>query len=315
MEIGVIGLGKMGSNLVRNLESRGYDVTGYDVDEDAVENLRELDDVKGGDKVSPDPAYDLEDLAGSLDESRTIWMSVPCGDPVDDVLEGLLQHLDEGDVVIDAGNSNFENTRRRSRQLRDDGVVLLDAGCSGGPSGALHGMSIMVGGEKEAFEKHEGLFDDLSVEGGYGYFGPSGAGHYVKMVHNGIEYAMMQSLGEGFQILDEGPYDDLDLEKVCDVWDNGSVIESKLVRLSGNAFERNPDMEGVVGHVPDSGEGRWTVETAITEDVPATTIAHSLFARYRSRTGGEGSFSDKLLAMLRNEFGGHEVETEDSDED
>ena len=310
MEIGVIGLGKMGSNVVRRLESKGYSVTGYDVDREAVAELDELEDFEG-DEVSPGKAYTVEGLVESLDSPRSIWMSVPCGDPVDEVLDEALPYLSSDDVVIDAGNSNYENTVRRAEKLREEGVDLLDAGCSGGPSGALHGLSIMVGGDREVFERHEEVFDDLTVEDGYGYFGPSGAGHYVKMVHNGIEYAIMQSLGEGFQILHEGPYSDIDLEKVCDVWDNGSVIESKLVRLSGNAFSRNPEMEGVVGNVPDSGEGRWTVETAIQEDVPATAIAHSLFARYRSRSGGEGSFSDKLLAMLRNEFGGHEVETEE----
>jgi 6-phosphogluconate dehydrogenase len=169
----------------------------------------------------------------------------------------------------------------------------------------------MVGGDRDAYERVEPLFDDLSVEGGYGHFGPTGAGHYVKMVHNGVEYAMMQAIGEGFEVLAKGEYDDLDLEEVARVWSNGSVVESRLIRLTRRAFGRNPRLEGVKGHVPDSGEGRWTVETAIANGVPATGIAHSLFARYRSRVGDEGSFADKVLAVLRHEFGGHSVETED----
>jgi 6-phosphogluconate dehydrogenase len=169
----------------------------------------------------------------------------------------------------------------------------------------------MIGGDRDAYETVEPLFDDLSVEDGYEHFGPSGAGHYVKMVHNGVEYAMMQAIGEGFELLAEGEYDDIDLEEVARVWSNGSVVESHLIRLTRRAFARNPRLEGVKGHVPDSGEGRWTVETAIQNDVPATGIAHSLFARYRSRSGDEGTFADKVLAILRHEFGGHDVEKED----
>lgn len=296
-EVGLIGLGKMGSNIAKRLNEQGYSVVGYDIDKEAVDEL----EVGMG-------VGSYSELVNSLDKPRVIWLSVPSGSPVDDSLKGLKPNLDTGDVVVDAGNSDYRRTRDRYDWLEEDGVHLLDAGCSGGPSGALHGLSIMVGGDEEAFKKVEQLFDDLSENGGYAHFGAPGAGHYVKMVHNGIEYAFMQALGEGFELLAEGEYDDLDLEQVARVWCNGSVIESRLVELAGNAFERNPDLEGVQGYVPDSGEGRWSVETAIDNDVPATAIAHSLFARYRSRVGDEGTFSDKLISMLRHEFGGHDVE-------
>jgi 6-phosphogluconate dehydrogenase len=302
-EVGVVGLGKMGSNVAKNLVGQGYRVVGYDVDDDAIEEAVEDAGCEGAESVGA--------LADALDAPRTVWVSVPHGEPIDGTVEALAESLDEGDVVIDAGNSDFRRTRERAERLADEGVALLDAGCSGGPSGALEGLSIMVGGDSEAYDRVEPLFDDLSVEGGYEHFGPSGAGHYVKMVHNGVEYAMMQAIGEGFELLAEGEYDDIDLEDVARVWSNGSVVESRLIRLTRRAFARNPRLEGVKGYVPDSGEGRWTVETAIDNDVPATGIAHSLFARYRSRVGDEGTFSDKVLAVLRHEFGGHDVETED----
>jgi 6-phosphogluconate dehydrogenase len=302
-ELGVIGLGKMGSNVAKNLVGQGYRVVGYDVDEEAVGSAVDDADCEGAENV--------ESLADALEPPRTVWMSVPHGEPVDETVDALADALEEGDTVIDAGNSDFRRTRERAELLADEGVALLDAGCSGGPSGALEGLSIMIGGDADAYERVEPLFDDLSVEGGYEHFGPPGAGHYVKMVHNGVEYAMMQAIGEGFELLAEGEYEDIDLEDVARVWSNGSVVESRLTRLTRRAFARNPRLEGVKGHVPDSGEGRWTVETAIENDVPATGIAQSLFARYRSRVGDEGTFADKVLAVLRHEFGGHDVETED----
>ncbi|MFP4175086.1 MAG: phosphogluconate dehydrogenase (NAD(+)-dependent, decarboxylating) [Halobacteriales archaeon] len=304
-EVGVVGLGKMGSNVAKNLVGQGYDVVGYDVDADAVDATVEDADCEG--------AESIEALAEALEPPRVVWVSVPHGEPVDETVDSLSDALDDGDTVIDAGNSDFRETRERAGRLADGGIHLLDAGCSGGPSGALNGLSIMVGGDSDAYERVEPLFDDLSVEGGYEHFGPSGAGHYVKMVHNGVEYAMMQAIGEGFEILAEGEYDDIELEDVARVWSNGSVVESRLIRLTRRAFSRNPRLEGVKGHVPDSGEGRWTVETAIANDVPATGIAHSLFARYRSRVGDEGTFADKVLAVLRHEFGGHDVEKDDGD--
>jgi len=300
-EVGVVGLGKMGGTLAQNLVSQGYDVVGYDVDPESVED------------AAGEGAESLGALADALEPRRVVWVSVPCGDPVDETLGSLAEELDDGDVVVDAGNSDFRETRRRAERLADEGVALLDAGCSGGPSGALEGLSIMVGGDREAYEHVEPLFDDLSVEGGYEHFGPTGAGHYVKMVHNGVEYAMMQSIGEGFELLAEGEYDGIDLEDVARVWSNGSVVESRLIRLTRRAFGRNPRLEGVAGQVPDSGEGRWTVETAIENDVPATGIAHSLFARYRSRVGDEGTFADKVIAVLRHEFGGHDVEKKEDE--
>ncbi len=295
----------MGGNVAQNLHGRGYDVVGYDVDSSAVEEAVE--------EVGCESAESIDGLAESLEPPRIVWVSVPCGEPVEETLGALGDTLDGGDIVVDAGNSDFRKTRERAERLEERGVELLDAGCSGGPSGALEGLSIMVGGDREAYERVEDLFEDLSVEGGYEHFGPSGAGHYVKMVHNGVEYAMMQAIGEGFELLAEGEYDDIDLEDVARVWSNGSVVESRLIRLTRRAFARNPRLEGVKGHVPDSGEGRWTVETAIDNDVPATGISHSLFARYRSRVGDEGTFSDKVLAVLRHEFGGHDIERDEKD--
>jgi len=304
-EVGVVGLGKMGGNVAKNLVGQGYEVVGYDVDASAVDKAVK-DAGCGG-------AESIDALADALEPPRTVWVSVPCGEPVDETLDALGDALESGDVVVDAGNSDFRKTRERAERLDEKGVKLLDAGCSGGPSGALEGLSIMVGGDREAYERVEPLFDDLSAEGGYEHFGPSGAGHYVKMVHNGVEYAMMQAIGEGFELLAEGEYEDIDLEDVARVWSNGSVVESRLIRLTRRAFARNPRLKGVKGHVPDSGEGRWTVETAIENDVPATGIAHSLFARYRSRAGDEGTFSDKVLSVLRHEFGGHDVERDEED--
>jgi 6-phosphogluconate dehydrogenase len=298
-EVGVVGLGKMGSNVAENLVGQGYRVVGYDVDAEARQ------------EAAGETAESIDALADALEPPRVVWVSVPCGDPVDETLDALADALEPDDIIVDAGNSDFRKTRERAERLEKEGVALLDAGCSGGPSGALEGLSIMIGGDRDAYETVEPLFDDLSVEDGYEHFGPSGAGHYVKMVHNGVEYAMMQAIGEGFELLAEGEYDDIDLEEVARVWSNGSVVESHLIRLTRRAFARNPRLEGVKGHVPDSGEGRWTVETAIQNDVPATGIAHSLFARYRSRSGDEGTFADKVLAILRHEFGGHDVEKED----
>ena len=298
-EVGVVGLGKMGSNITKNLIGQGYRVVGYDVDSEARQDS------------AGETAESIDALADALEQPRVVWVSVPCGKPVDETLDALADALANGDIIVDAGNSDFRKTRERAELLEKEGIALLDAGCSGGPSGALEGLSIMVGGDREAYETVEPLFDDLSVEGGYEHFGPSGSGHYVKMVHNGVEYAMMQAIGEGFELLAEGEYDEIDLEDVARVWSNGSVVESRLIRLTRRAFARNPRLEGVKGHVPDSGEGRWTVETAIENDVPATGIAHSLFARYRSRVGDEGTFADKVLAVLRHEFGGHDVEKDE----
>ncbi len=295
-EVAVVGLGKMGANVCRRLQKKDYSIVGFDVDEDAVE------------EAPGESAHSLDEVVDSVQPRRVVWMSVPAGDAVDETLDDLEDLLEEDDVVIDAGNSDFRKTQRRHEELAEEGIYLVDAGCSGGPQGALEGLSIMAGGDPEAVEVVEPILLDMSEEDGYGYFGPSGAGHYVKMVHNGVEYAMMQALGEGFELLAEGSYDDVDLAEVARVWSNGSVVESQLVELSEDAFRRHPEMEGVKGYVPDSGEGRWTVEAAIDEDVPATGIAHSLFARYRSRVGDEGTFADKVISALRHEFGGHEVE-------
>lgn len=287
MRIGIVGLGKMGSNMAKRLASKGHDILAYDA---------------SGAKIKEANAFrNLGEMVSALG-AGTVILSVP-HNAVDDVLSELAGRLVAGSTVIDTGNSFYKDTVRRSAELKKRGIDLIDAGCSGGPSGALNGMSIMVGGDKKAFEKSEGLFRDLSTESGYAYFGPSGAGHFVKMVHNAIEYGMMQSIGEGFDLLINGPYA-VELKKASDVWQNGSVIRSYLMELSSRAFAKDEKLDRIKGHVEDSGEGRWSVNAAIEHNVPFTALAHSLFARFRSR---REPFSDKLLAALRHEFGGHEV--------
>lgn len=287
MKTGIVGLGKMGGNMARRLASKGYDILAYDASGAAVKEAK--------------PFKSLDGMVSALG-TGTVILSVPHG-AVDDVLSKLTGVLGKGSVVIDTGNSFYKDTVRRGAELKKHGIDFIDAGCSGGPSGALNGLSIMVGGDRKAFEKSEKLFRDLSTENGYAYFGPSGAGHFVKMVHNAIEYGMMQSIGEGFDLLANGPYQ-LDLKTISDVWQNGSVVRSYLMELSSRAFSNDGKLDKIKGYVEDSGEGRWSVNAAIEHNVPFTALAHSLFARFRSR---REPFSDKLLAALRHEFGGHDV--------
>ncbi len=290
-KIGIIGLGKMGSNMSRRLKKKGYAVSGFDVAKETIRNLS-----KDGIKAFSD----FEAFANSLENPCTIILSVPHAS-VDKAIDVIIPFLGKGSIIIDAGNSYYKDSVRRYEELKRRNVDFLDAGCSGGPSGALNGLSIMIGGDKDAFRKSELLFKDLSAKDGYGHFGPSGSGHFVKMVHNAIEYGIMQAMGEGFDLLDNGPYK-LDLKKVCDVWQNGSVVRSYLIELAGRALSKDPSLKSVEGYVEDSGEGRWSIHAAMESDVPFTSISHSLFSRFRSR---RAPFSDKLLAALRHEFGGH----------
>ena len=293
MKIGFVGLGKMGRNMVENLLDHGHEVVVYDLSREAVTVAVQ----KGA-----SPADSFEDLVSRLADSRTIWLMVPSGEPVDKVLDSLQPLLGRGDVVIDGGNSNYQDTLRRSRKLREKDISYMDVGTSGGLEGARNGACMMVGGERDVFNSLVPLFKDLCVPGGYGYMGESGAGHFAKMVHNGVEYGMMQAIGEGFDILRNSDFA-FNHHEVARVWANGSVIRGWLMDLVARAFERDEELGYLSGEIADSGEGKWTVETALEQGVSIPVIAGALFRRYRSRS--HDNFSDKVVAALRHEFGGH----------
>jgi 6-phosphogluconate dehydrogenase len=295
MELGMIGLGRMGANMVQRLLNGGHRIVAYDRNPDATRSVEAAGAVA---------ASSLDDLVGKLSQPRVVWMMVPAGDPVTQTIEALLPHLSAGDVLIDGGNSYYKDSVRRGQEVAEKGIRYLDAGTSGGIWGLKIGYCLMVGGDDEAFRTVEPALKTLAPEDGYAHVGPSGAGHFVKMIHNGIEYAMMQAYAEGFEILKNSSFD-LDLRQLAGLWNHGSVVRSWLLELAESAFEKDPQLNGIQGYVEDSGEGRWTVFEAIDEDVPAPTIALSLMARFRSRQ--DDSFGAKVLAALRNEFGGHAV--------
>lgn len=290
MEIAIIGLGKMGKNLALNLKDHGHTVVGHDA------NAVEVSDFK--------IAETLEELVQSLQAPRTVWLMVPAGEITESVINKLVPLLDEGDTIIDGGNSNFKESVRRAEQLKEHGIYFFDCGTSGGTEGARHGICAMIGGDAEKFKDIEPLFRDISVEGGYLYAGEPGSGHFMKMVHNGIEYGMMQSIAEGFEILNKSEFD-FDYEKVAGVWNNGSIISSYLMGLTQNAFSKDEKLDSIKGVMNSSGEGKWTVETALELNVPAPVITMSLMMRYRSQE--DDTFTGKVVAALRNEFGGHAV--------
>jgi 6-phosphogluconate dehydrogenase len=293
MKMGFIGLGKMGFNMLEHLLELGHEVVVFDAAPETV--LRAAEN-------GATAALSLQHLAEQLEPHRIVWMMVPAGNPVDSVLEGLTPFLGENDLVIDGGNSRYTDSVRRAKQLEANGVQFLDVGTSGGLHGARHGACMMIGGQRQAYDIAEPLFRDLCVEGGYAYMGASGAGHFVKMVHNGIEYGMMQAIGEGFDILESSGYD-FDHEAVAGVWSNGSVIRGWLMDLAGQAFRKDGRLNYLGGEIADSGEGRWTVETALELNVSISVIAESVFRRFRSRS--KDNFSDKVVASIRHEFGGH----------
>ena len=253
-------------------------------------------------------ASNLQDLGQKLKSPRAVWLMIPAGPPVDDTIKGLSGTLSPGDVVIDGGNSNYKDSMRRAAALASQQVEYLDTGVSGGIWGLKEGFNLMVGGKQAAFKQVEPIFKTLAPPDGYAYVGPSGAGHYAKMVHNGIEYSMLQSYAEGFEILKAAPPFSFDLARLAKLWNHGSVIRSWLLELAQAAFERDPQLDRIRGYVEDSGEGRWTLQEAIDHAVPAPALAVSLFMRFRSRQ--DDSFSDKVIAALRNEFGGHPVKLE-----
>ncbi len=298
-EIGIIGLGRMGLGIGRRLVRKGWRVLGYDRSEDSLRRAEE-----GGIESFDDVGF----LCGEFSDRRLLWIMVPHV-AVDDVLSSLKSELFEGDIVIDGGNSFYKDSIRRFGELSSIGVHFLDVGVSGGVWGEEQGYCLMVGGEEEVFREIEGLFKDLSYGGdGYAYMGKPGSGHFVKMVHNGIEYGMMQAIAEGFELMKESEYD-LNLEEVARVYTRGSVIRSWLMELTHRALKDFQGLEGLEPVVEDSGEGRWTVQTAAQLGVPLWVISDALWNRFRSRQ--TDSFRDRLLSALRYEFGRHEVKRKD----
>jgi len=294
----MIGLGRMGNNMARRLLAAGHRVAVYDRDLEAAATLRPL---------GATPAASLEELASMLAPPRAVWVMVPAGGPTEDIINSLKTLLSSGDLVIDGGNSFYRDSMRRAASLAEAGIEFLDAGTSGGIWGLTEGYSLMIGGSEVAFRRLEPVFQTLapSPDSGYGYVGPAGAGHYVKMVHNGIEYGLMQAYAEGFELLAAKQEFDLDLKQVAEIWRVGSVVRSWLLDLTAAALEKDPGLSALEGYVDDSGEGRWTVQESIELAVPAPVISAALQARFRSRQ--EQPFGARLLAALRNEFGGHPV--------
>ena len=288
MKIGVVGLGRMGANMAERLRRAGHEAIGFDRNPATSE------------------VASLDELVERLDRPRTIWAMVPAGDPTEETIRSLAELLDEGDLVVDGGNSYFRDSLRRAEELGGRGILFCDAGVSGGIWGLAEGYCLMVGGNDEAIERLEPALIALAQERGYAHVGPSGAGHFVKMVHNGIEYALLQGYGEGFQLLEaSAEFPDLDLTQIAEVWRHGSVVRSWLLDLAGLALEQDPGLEGIRGFVEDSGEGRWTVNEAVRSGVPVPAIADALFARFESRD--DDPFAMKLIAALRQQFGGHGV--------
>ena len=297
MQIGMVGLGRMGMNMARRLLKGGHKVVAYNRTPDRVREI-----VKGGAKG----AYSLEDLVKKLSPPRLTWLMLPAGKPVDDHIKELKNLLDEDDIIVDGGNSFYKDDVHHEQELKPNGIHYMDVGVSGGIWGLKIGYSLMIGGNQKIYKHLGPIFKTLAPKDGYLYCGETGAGHFVKMVHNGIEYGMMAAYGEGFEIMKASPYGkDLDFAKVAHLWNQGSVVRSWLLELAEAAFKKDKNLSSISGYVEDSGEGRWTVQQAIDTAVPAPVITSSLFQRFRSRE--TNAFSDKVLAALRQEFGGHAV--------
>jgi 6-phosphogluconate dehydrogenase len=299
MELGFVGLGRMGLNMVRRLQVDRHRVVAFD---------RNPETVREAERNGAIGAKTLADLVAQLAPPRAVWIMVPAGAPTEETIVTLSKLLARDDVIIDGGNSNFHDDARRAGELAKLGLHYLDAGTSGGIWGLKVGYCLMIGGEEAIFRRLEPVFKTLAPERGYGFMGPHGAGHYVKMVHNGIEYGMMQAYAEGFELMHKSPFG-LDLPKIAQLWMQGSVVRSWLLELAASALEQDPRLEKIKGYVEDSGEGRWTLLDAIEHDVTLWTIAASLFVRFRSREADP--FADRMLAALRNAFGGHAVQKKD----
>ncbi|MEW6225573.1 MAG: phosphogluconate dehydrogenase (NAD(+)-dependent, decarboxylating) [Chloroflexota bacterium] len=298
MRIGFIGLGRMGANMVRRLLRDGHEIVAYNRTPEKTQEIA---------KEGATAAFTIEELVATLERPRAVWIMVPAGDATEAQIEELLEHLESGDTIIDGGNTNFHDDVRRHAALEAKGIRYVDAGVSGGIWGLQVGYCLMVGGDAAAVTPLEPVFRSLAPEDGYLHVGGPGAGHYVKMIHNGIEYGMMQAYAEGFEIMHASDYD-LDLRGIADLWNHGSVVRSWLLELAVRAFAaQGNDLVHLKGWVADSGEGRWTVQEAIDRDVPAPVITLALLNRFRSRQ--DDSYGAKVLAALRNEFGGHAVKT------
>ena len=288
MKLGMVGLGRMGGNMTERLRRDGHEVETYA-------------------RTAPERTADsLVELATRLEQPRVVWLMIPAGDPTGHAIKNLLPLLEDGDTIVAGGNSNFRDSKRRAATAKEKGVFFLDAGVSGGIWGLAEGYCLMVGGEAEPFRAVEPALQTLAPEGGYAHVGPSGAGHFVKMVHTGFEYGLMQAYAEGFELLNGIDDYDLDLRRVAALWQHGSVVRGWLLELLERAFEQDPGLESIRGYVEDSGEGRWSVHEAIEAAVPVPAIALALFARFSSRQ--DESFAAKVNAALRNQFGGHAVQ-------
>ena len=298
MELGIIGLGRMGANMTERLLQGGHKLITYDHSPEAIQRC--VDKGALG-------AHSLADFVKQLNLPRVIWLMVPSGDAVDLTIEQLLPNLSKDDIIIDGGNSYYKDSIRRAGKLKQLGIHFVDAGTSGGIWGLQEGYCLMIGGEKATVDQLEPVFKTLAPENGFAHVGASGAGHFVKMVHNGIEYGMLQAYGEGFEMLKASQFE-FDLGKISHLWNRGSVVRSWLLELAESAFAKDPQLSSIRGYVEDSGEGRWTVLEAVEREIPAPILTLSLFARYASRQ--DDSFSAKVIAALRNEFGGHAVRKE-----
>ena len=298
MQLAMIGLGRMGGNMTERLLRGGHQVVVYD---------RSPEAISASSKLGATPSTGLEDLVAKLAAPRVVWIMVPAGQPVDDTIASLQPLLSRGDVIIDGGNSNYHDTVRRGRSLDAHELALVDSGTSGGIWGLANGYCLMVGGPASAVAQCEPIFRTLAPENGYAHVGPTGAGHYVKMIHNGIEYGMLQAYAEGYELLHASKTFSLDLHQIAAVWNRGSVVRSWMNELAERAFAGDPSLAGLRGYVEDSGEGRWTVQEGIDLAVPTPVIALSLMARFSSRQ--DESFGAKVIAALRREFGGHSVKS------
>jgi 6-phosphogluconate dehydrogenase len=301
MEIAMIGLGKMGANMATRLLRGGHRVVAFDLHDAAIQEV-EVEGAEG--------ARTLDEVVAKLSAPRAVWVMVPAGNPTESTVNALAERLSPGDIVIDGGNSNYKDSQRRAAALKEQGLFFIDVGTSGGVWGLAEGYSMMVGGEVEAVEHLRPALETLAPgpDMGWGHVGPVGAGHFVKMVHNGIEYGLMQAYAEGFELMDHKTEMNLDLHQIAEIWRYGSVVRSWLLDLTASALEENPALEGVAAYVPDSGEGRWTVVEAIDLNCSIPVISMALERRFRSRE--EAPFGDKLISAMRGQFGGHAVKKE-----
>ena len=306
MELGMIGLGRMGGNMVQRLLAAGHRVVAYDTNQEAVDSTGSLGAMG---------AASLEDLVSLLSPPRAIWLMLPQGQPTEDTMQLLVPLLGSGDVVLDGGNANYKDTLGRAEKLSENGIDLMDVGTSGGIWGLSEGYTLMVGGKEEVFQRLEPIFQALAPgpDRGYSHVGPVGAGHFVKMIHNGVEYALMEAYAEGFELMAAKEEFNLDLTKIANTWRHGSVVRSWLLDLVVSALEDDPSLSDLEAYVEDSGEGRWTVQESVDLAVPAPVITLSLLQRFRSRQAQP--FGAKLLAALRNQFGGHPVRRSGHDDD